>query len=61
MSEEIKQMQDDEREALISIYEGDEAFKQANPTTYQYKVSSNSLSQTNFFVILMTYVFVYSV
>lgn len=33
-------MQDDEREALISIYEGDDAFKQVNPTTYQYKVSS---------------------
>lgn len=31
-------MQDDEREALISIYEGDSAFKQVNPTTYQYKV-----------------------
>lgn len=40
MSEEVKQMQDDEREALISIYEGDDAFKQVNPTTYQYKVSS---------------------
>lgn len=41
MSEEIKQMQDDEREALASIYEGDDAFKQANPTTFQYKVSCN--------------------
>lgn len=39
MSEEVKQMQDDEREALISIYEGDTAFKQINPTTFQYKVS----------------------
>lgn len=39
MSEEVKQMQDDEREALISIYEGDAAFKQTNPTTFQYKVS----------------------
>lgn len=39
MSEEVKQMQDDEREALISIYEGDAAFKQINPTTFQYKVS----------------------
>lgn len=38
MAEEIKQMQDDEREALDSIYEGDEAFKQSNSTTYQYKV-----------------------
>lgn len=40
MSEEVKQMQDDEREALISIYEGDDAFKQINPTTFQYKVST---------------------
>lgn len=32
-------MQDDEREALVSIYEGDEAFKQINATTFQYKVS----------------------
>lgn len=38
MAEEIKQMQDDEREALASIYEGDDAFKESNPTTYQYKV-----------------------
>lgn len=37
--EEVKQMQDDEREALISIYEGDGAFKQVNPQTFQYKVS----------------------
>lgn len=45
MSEEVKQMQDDEREALISIYEGDEAFKQINPTTFQYKVSSITSSR----------------
>lgn len=43
MSEEIKQLQDDEREALVSIYEGDDAFKQINPTTFQYKVSVNRL------------------
>lgn len=62
MSEEIKQMQDDEREALISIYEGDEAFKQANATTYQYKVSSNSSNRTYCFLwILMAFVFVSSV
>lgn len=36
---EVQEMQDDEREALISIYEGDAAFKQVNPTTYQYKVN----------------------
>lgn len=35
---EIKEMQDDEREALDSIYEGDVAFKQINPTTFSYKV-----------------------
>lgn len=38
-NEEVKQMQDDEREALVSIYEGDESFKQVNPQTFQYKVS----------------------
>lgn len=53
MSEEVKQMQDDEREALISIYEGDDAFKQINPTTFQYKVSmvepsTPSLKSANF-------------
>lgn len=37
---EIKEMQDDEREALISIYEGDTAFKQINPLTFHYKVHS---------------------
>lgn len=32
------ELQDEEREALLSIYEGDKAFKQLNSTTYQYKV-----------------------
>jgi hypothetical protein len=36
-----KEQQDDEREALISIYEGDSSFKEINPTTYQYKVSES--------------------
>lgn len=35
---EVQELQDEEREALISIYEGDAAFKQINPTTYSYKV-----------------------
>lgn len=39
MAEEIQQMQDDEREALASIYEGDVAFKQTDPKTFQYKVN----------------------
>ncbi|XP_075153724.1 RWD domain-containing protein 4 [Haematobia irritans] len=36
MSETLEQ-QAEEREALSSIYEGDEAFKEIDPTTYQYK------------------------
>lgn len=35
---EVQELQDEEREALISIYEGDAAFKQINATTYSYKV-----------------------
>ncbi|KAF5283503.1 hypothetical protein FQR65_LT02656 [Abscondita terminalis] len=31
------EFQDEEREALLSIYEGDEAFKQLSPTVFQYK------------------------
>lgn len=38
MSSEVKEQQDEELEALVSIYEGDDAFKQINPTTFQYKV-----------------------
>uniref|UniRef100_A0A182QH59 RWD domain-containing protein n=1 Tax=Anopheles farauti TaxID=69004 RepID=A0A182QH59_9DIPT len=34
---EAKELQNDEREALVSIYEGDTAFKQVNSETYQYK------------------------
>lgn len=35
---EVQELQDEEREALTSIYEGDAAFKEVNPTTYSYKV-----------------------
>lgn len=35
---EVQELQDEEREALNSIYEGDAAFKQINATTYSYKV-----------------------
>lgn len=38
MSSDIQEQQDEEREALQSIYEGDVAFKQINLTTFQYKV-----------------------
>lgn len=44
---EIQEMQDEEREALISIYEGDVAFKQVNPATYQYKVTPQHLCITS--------------
>jgi len=37
MDEENSVLQEDEREALLSIYDGDEAFKQLSPTVYQYK------------------------
>lgn len=47
MSEEIKELQNDEREALVSIYEGDKAFKEINPTTYQYKVSCRGRPSNN--------------
>lgn len=43
------EQQVDEQEVLLSIYDGDPAFKQLSPTVYQYKVcivhcQSNSLS-----------------
>jgi len=31
------ELQEEEREVLLSIYDGDAAFKQVTPTTYQYK------------------------
>lgn len=31
-------MQDEEREVLLSIYDGDSAFKQISPNVFQYKV-----------------------
>lgn len=41
-------MQSEELEALSSIYEGDENFKQVSPTVFQYKVrkSWDLLSKT---------------
>lgn len=32
-------LQEEEREVILSIYEGDPAFNQLSPITYQYKVS----------------------
>lgn len=41
MDPELKEQQDDEREVLISIYEGDDRFKQIDSTTFQYKYGEN--------------------
>lgn len=35
-----KELQDEEREVLSSIYDGDDCFKQIDPNTYQYKVNT---------------------
>lgn len=45
---ETKEMQTDEREALASIYEGDNCFKQVNGETYQYKVFSETTTKVGF-------------
>lgn len=34
-----KELQNEEREVLSSIYDGDDCFKQVDPETYQYKVN----------------------
>lgn len=44
---ETKEMQTEEREALVSIYEGDGCFKQINAETYQYKVLSSEWKFAN--------------
>lgn len=33
-----QELQEEEREVLQAIYDGDSSFKELNPTTYQYKV-----------------------
>ncbi|XP_051173356.1 RWD domain-containing protein 4 [Leptopilina boulardi] len=38
--------QEEEREALLSIYDGDSAFKQLNATTYQYKYGEDNDHQS---------------
>lgn len=41
-SAEIEEMQNEEVEALISIYEGDDNFKQVSPKVYQYKYGTEN-------------------
>lgn len=48
MDEECSVLQEEEREALLSIYDGDEAFKQVSSTVYQYKVIFLSSPYFNF-------------
>ncbi|KAG7198860.1 hypothetical protein KM043_015687 [Ampulex compressa] len=36
------ELQEEEREVLLSIYEGDPAFKQLTPTTFQYKYGADN-------------------
>lgn len=38
------ELQEEEREVLFSIYDGDPAFKQLTPTTFQYKVREVTLA-----------------
>lgn len=38
-----EELQNEEREVLLSIYDGDESFKQIDPKTYQYKVNHTNL------------------
>ncbi|KAK5644316.1 hypothetical protein RI129_005616 [Pyrocoelia pectoralis] len=40
------EFQDEEREALLSIYEGDSAFKQVSNTVFQYKYGEPDSSQS---------------
>ena len=43
---ESKELQDEEKEALTSIYEGDDYFKEVTPTNYNYKVQFLHRTQT---------------
>ncbi|XP_011862343.1 PREDICTED: RWD domain-containing protein 4 isoform X2 [Vollenhovia emeryi] len=36
------ELQEEEREVLLSIYDGDSAFKQLTPTTFQYKYGEDN-------------------
>lgn len=47
MSTPLEQ-QTDEREALQSIYEGDENFKEIDPTTFQYKVRKLKINKIKY-------------
>lgn len=57
MAEDCLVLQEEEREALLSIYDGDEAFKQVSSTIYQYKVGSTFLKCQYFdFYIISSFI-----
>ncbi|XP_075222834.1 RWD domain-containing protein 4 isoform X2 [Lycorma delicatula] len=41
-----RELQEEEREVLLSIYDGDPAFKQLSPSTYQYKYGEDGDSKS---------------
>lgn len=49
------ELQEEEREVLLSIYEGDSAFKQLTPTTFQYKVCSFQKLRNIITIVFLNY------
>lgn len=47
------ELQEEEREVLSSIYDGDPAFKQLTSTTFQYKVQKMSLWLSNCYNLIL--------
>lgn len=47
------ELQEEEKEVLLSIYEGDPAFKMISDNTYQYKVSTQCFHT---FLVLYRYI-----
>lgn len=52
----VKELQEDEREALSSIYEGDELYKEIDSQTYQYKVGLSRMFELNKFNFIILFV-----
>lgn len=57
------ELQEEEREVLFSIYDGDPAFKQLTPTTFQYKVQELTFASlqiiSNIFIFLKNNVLIF--
>lgn len=52
-----QELQEEEREVLQSIYDGDTSFKELNPTTYQYKVCSDEYFLYHLIIRLIFFLF----